>query len=253
MKPVRIILLYMFFIMLSVINAYAAEVLVDDFDSLSPEWAFSYTGYATALEYTMTNGQLVATDVITSYTTTHPQETTVNSVVLLSQSFETQSGDFTLTADFSWDNLGDLAALPKLYFFLDDIGTYFGYNDAWIADVGSAYLRAGLHSNNYLENQLGLTGSAHIELTRVDGTLAYSWNDTILYTWYNDGSFDDIKIGFNFKDLYHSGYGIYTSFGVISLDQLSITNPYAAVPEPFSIVMLIMGLIGIKLNKKLRI
>ena len=240
------------FILLAGTKSYGAEVLVDDFNSLNPYWDLSYSGYATELEYTIANGQLVATDVITSYTTTSPEEAVVNSAVTLSQSFETQTGDFTLTADFSWDNLGQLAALPKLYFYLGDIGTYFGYNDAWMNDVGSAYLRASLHSNNYLENQLGFTGSAHIELTRVNGTLTYSWNDIALYSWYNEGAFDDIRIDFIVKDFYHSGYGVYTSFGVISLDQLSITNPYAAVPEPITIVLLITGLIGINLNKKLR-
>jgi hypothetical protein len=234
-----IIVAVIFFMSIGALPA-CADLIYDDFDDgiLDPAWEVSFDNVSswTSAE---TGSELVVTDII-------PEAYNQWATVTLTQGCDPLS-DFWVDFNFSWDSEGSNRAMQKIILSLfDSNGEKFasvGYIDAWVGSRGEQY--ASIGSSPFVSgyNTLPFAGSVTADIAQQDGNINILWDDISLLSGTSSASLSSVSLAFSYYP--YSGGSI---FGTESVDL--IADPPPVVPEPETMLLIGLGLLGIFIGRK---
>jgi hypothetical protein len=205
-----------------------ADVLVNDhFDDgvLDPTWQVVFE-YAYGWTYEESGTNLTVTDIDPEVINAAGGGTWA--VVSLNQAFS-ETDDFHVDFDFSWDSEGDNKAMQRLTISLLDGsgGTVVGagLSDPWLGSRACQWALIGA-SYQCEPNQLPHAGTAAVDIDRTDDQVAILWNGTPIMNDVLSTPVEGVEIIFSF---YAYEVSIGSFFGTESLDRVSIEGTPTAV------------------------
>jgi hypothetical protein len=217
--------------------AVAGVVVFDGFDNgqLDSAWQIGYREYANGWSYAEAGTNLTVTEVAV---TTNRQWGDVS----LSRTIASM-GDFAASLAFSWDSENNDRAIQRFGIYLKDAAgnnvVCAGYNDAWQLQRGEKTASGGGVSYASGYNSLPLAGSTIINIVRIGNDISVSWNGQKYFTTQSSTAVTQVEISFG-----HYKYDASNSFfGTIAVDYISV------IPEPATLSLLLVGLIGIARRK----
>ena len=232
-----IAVLLVLYLHISVLPVRATIVVDDHFnnDSLDPAWSIICIN-ADGWAYTESGTTLNVTDI--TPTVINPDSGGTLAEVVLSRNFSPLT-DFHADFDFSWDSANSIQAMQNVYIRLydadDNLISFAGYNDAWVAHRGGQ--SAGAGEGRYFSNNdtLSYNGSASVDIDRAGSNITVSWNGVDLISGEDDNPLCGIDVHFMYYA--YSGSGGPSFFGTESIDLVKIEG----TPVPLPCTMLLFG------------
>jgi len=221
-------------------------VVSDDFDNgvLSQNWAIGLPRNCHGWEYTESGTVLSVSDIWPDRVTT-PELDAAWSIVSLSRSFE-PIVDFEIDWDFAWDSEGDNRAMQKVRLRLysgNDLVANCSYNDPWIAHSGQKDVRIGPLEDVFYKSGPGSMphfGIASLDIVRLDDVMTISWDGEEILTGASTAPVDRVELSFWYWSE-TTAKGISSFFGTEYVDLIVIDAQPPELPEPGTLVMLMLG------------
>ena len=228
----------------------------DDFDQGNIDnWNLIYSSHPVDIatssnppfNYYFTASSLVIDQVYNS--TPYPVSDVLLTQVRLSHLVDVEIADYTLSMDFSW-TMNSTQDGQQIFI---GAATADGYAKVGMADMYTHTL--GEYGNNEIFGQsspaLGnvtqLSSSATVKLTRENDVISAYWNDTLVSSKIGSSS-PLVSINIDLLDLIKYWTHENLTFGSVSIDSVSFqgeTIESDAIPEPASVLLLGLSLIGV--------
>ncbi|RJP57067.1 MAG: hypothetical protein C4541_10825 [Candidatus Auribacter fodinae] len=252
MRLKRILLYYVIICVMGLLSCAALEadtVLDDQFNgtAIDPAWTIEYLGNIKSpyWQYSVSGGYITVTNIYPVTYSSNPQLD--HSSVRLSQTFDGLS-DFSFTSQLVWNQNASNAASDEFMFILPGI-VQVGYRDVWITSQGNFEIYPVGSTSVITDHDFPFSGTANVEVTRVNGTVNVYWNGTLRKTFTNTDPLTELRLFFDFKAV--TDGTINGFFGTQKVNYATITGtlinppePEPAVPEPLTILTLIVAIVS---------
>ena len=222
--------------------AQASNIIIDDhFDdnTLDSAWSIRFD-QVTEWSYQESGTTLEVTDI----TTTGTGWSSVN----LTQYF-TPLSDFSIDFGFSWNSESNFNSMQNVlvqaYSQDGNKIAVAGYSDGWIGSEGAKYGSIGETSVDTGPGTVAGSGSAIVKINRTGSNIKILWDDSLLIS----GTSSDLLYRIDLVFSHHGGSA--PSFGSEAVDFIKVQEPNAPVPEPATMLLFGIGLIGLAgVNRK---